>query len=203
MYRVNTSQETTSFEQLEVRKPPTTPTRQRTPLPSRKPNKTPSPPELHHQRDITQTSTNSVEYDVIYSPDGPFLEITTPRKDGPNPNIALPQPDDNYGTIEKHVQTQQGRFLSHGSTSSVTCVGTQPQEGQNSPTSDRNISSIAVKDQAADGLANLKRKESENLPENSSDNSSSEGDVRIHLPPRKQPRTHQDKNDPAERNDTE
>jgi hypothetical protein len=205
MYRVNTGQEATPFEQLEVRKPPTTPTRQRTPLPSRKPNKTPSPLEQQRQRDINQTSTNSVEYDVIYSPDGPVLEVTTPRKNRPNPNIALPHPNDNYGhsTLEDHVQIQQQGFLSHGSTSSVTYDGTQPQESQNSLTPDRNMSRIAVRGQAAGGLANLKRKASEKLLEDSFDNSSSEGDVHAHLPPRKHPRTGQDKNSPADRNDME
>ena len=79
MYKVNTGQEGTAFEQLEVRHPHPTPTRQRTPLPFRKPEKTPSPPEQHRQRDNTQTSTNSIEYDVILSTDGPVMEVTTPR----------------------------------------------------------------------------------------------------------------------------
>ena len=201
MYRVNTGQETTSFEQLEVSKPSTTPTRQRTPLPCRRPNKTPSPPEQHQQRDITQTSTNSIEYDVICSPDGPVLEVTTPRKNQLNPNIGLPHPGDNYDTFDEQVQTQQEGFPSHESTSSVTVVETQSQESQKSSSRDWNTSSPGVKDQAAEGLANLKRKASEDLLHDHHDNSLSESDVDIHLPHRKQPRTDQGKNDTADLND--
>lgn len=72
-----------------------------------------------------------------------------------------------------------------------------------SPTRDRNISSIGVKNQAAQGLTNLKRKASQDLLQDHPDTSSSGSDVHIDLPPRKQPWTGQDKNDLAERHNEE